>query len=173
MTEQTAAITFKGNPLTLVGPDLAEGDKAPDAVLLTNDLNDVRLSEFLGKVVIVASVPSLDTSVCDTQTRTFNEKATSLDANVEVLTVSMDLPFAQARWCGQADVDRVRTLSDHRQADFGRKWGLLIKELRLLARAVHVVDAEGVIRYKQIVKEMTDEPDYDAALQAVQKLTGG
>lgn len=170
MQERTGVITFKGNPLTLVGTELNVGDKMPDVAALGNDLNPVQLSSYRGKVCVVSVVPSLDTPVCDMQTRKFNEAAGGLGDNVAILTLSMDLPFAQSRWCGAAGVDKVVTLSDHRNAAFGEATGLLIKELRLLARAVFVVDQNGVIQYRQLVKEVTEEPDYKAALQAVKKL---
>lgn len=173
MSERKSAVTFQGNPLTLSGDELKVGQEAPDAVVLANDLTEVRLSDFRGKVVIICSVPSLDTPVCDVQTRRFNQAATDLGEDVVVLTVSMDLPFAQARWCGAAGVEAVKTLSDHRDAAFGLAYGVLIKELRLLGRAVFVLDRKGIIRYIQLVGEMTNEPDYDAALQAVGELTSG
>jgi len=167
MEEHVGAVTFKGNPLTLLGPELRAGDAAPDCTLLAGDLSEVKLSDYAGKVRLIATVPSLDTGVCDTETRRFNAAAGELGAEVVVLTVSMDLPFAQKRWCGAAGVEHVVTLSDHRDAAFGSAYGVLIKELRLLARAVFVVDPGGAVRYVEIVKEMTDEPDYDAALDAV------
>jgi thiol peroxidase len=167
---RTGIITIHGNPLTIVGSGLKVGDPAPDFELLDNDLSPVRLSSFRSKVLIISSVPSLDTPVCDMETRRFNEEAGKLGEDVRILTVSMDLPFAQKRWCGSAGVDRVITLSDHRQASFGTAYGVLIKELRLLARAVFVLDREGIIRYIHIVKEITDEPDYNAVLEAVHKL---
>ena len=170
MTERKDIATFKGNPLTLVGNPVKVGDKAPDAEVLANDLSSIKLSGFRGKVCVICSVPSLDTPVCDTQTRKFNEQAASLGDDVVVLTISMDLPFAQRRWCGSANVVNVQTLSDHRTADFGNGFGVLIKELRLLARTVFVVDKEGVIRYIQIVDELTNEPDYEAALKAVKEI---
>jgi thiol peroxidase len=158
---------MKGNPLTLVGPALKVGDKAPEFVVLNNDLAPVDLSAHHGRVCIISSVPSLDTPVCDMETRRFNLEAGNLGQNVVILTISMDLPFAQKRWCGAAGVDKVITLSDHRDASFGSAYGVLIKELRLLARSVFVVDKEGVIRYIQLVKELTQEPDYEAVLKAV------
>ena len=160
-------ITFQGNPLTLVGNQLKPGDTAPDFEVLANDLSPVKLSDFHDKVCVISVVPSLDTPVCDIQTRRFNEEAAALGNDVVVLTISMDLPFAQQRWCGAAGIENVQTLSDHRNAEFGKAFGLLIEELRLLARAVFIVDANGIIRYKQIVDELTDEPDYDAAIRAV------
>jgi thiol peroxidase len=170
MTERTGEITFKGNPLTLIGPELKVGDAAPDATLLANDLSPVKLSSYKGKVCVVSVVPSLDTPTCDMQTRKFNEEAGNLGDNVVILTTSMDLPFAQARWCGAAGVEKVLTLSDHRDAEFGNAYGLLIKELRLLARAVYVIDQNGTIQYTQLVKEVADEPDYGAVIEAVKKL---
>jgi thiol peroxidase len=170
MEERAGVITMKGNALTLVRKELKVGDPAPDFEVLDNDLTPVRLSSFKGKVCVVSAVPSLDTPVCDMETRRFNEEAGTLGSDVLILTISMDLPFAQKRWCGAAGVDKVITLSDHRDASFGTTFGVLIKELRLLGRAVFVLDREGTIRYIQIVKEVTNEPDYDAVLEAVNKL---
>jgi len=170
MEERTDVITMKGNPLTLLGPELKVGDKAPDFEVLDNDLSPVRFSSYQGNVRVIASVPSLDTPVCDMETRRFNQEAGDLGPDVVILTLSMDLPFAQKRWCGAAGVDKVITLSDHRDAAFGAAYGVLIKELRLLARSVFVVDREGVIQYVELVKELTEEPQYDAVLNAVKKL---
>ena len=167
--ERKNIVTMKGNPLTLVGPELKAGDMAPDFTVLANDLSPVTLADGAGKVRIISVVPSLDTAVCDQQTRRFNEEAANLGEKVVVLTVSMDLPFAQARWCGAAGIDRVKTLSDHRDASFGTAYGVLIRELRLLARAVFVVDAAGKIVHVQIVPELTDHPDYPAALAAARR----
>ncbi len=166
MKERPGAITLKGNPMTLVGPELKAGDAAPDCTLTGNDLSPVKLSSFRGQVVILASVPSLDTPVCDVETRRFNEEAGKLGADVRVVTVSMDLPFAQKRWCGAAGVAAVTTLSDYREAAFGLSYGVLIKDLRLLARAVFVVDRAGKIRYVELVREVAGEPNYAAALEA-------
>ena len=170
MSERAQAITLHGNPLTLMGDEISMGGPAPDATLLDNDLKPVKLSDYRGKVVIIASVPSLDTPVCDMETRRFNSEAATLSQDVVILTVSMDLPFAQKRWCGAAGVERVITLSDHKDAAFGQAFGLLIKELRLLGRAVMVLDREGSLRYYQLVKEVSEEPDYEAALEAVKEL---
>ncbi|MHC4622979.1 MAG: thiol peroxidase [Planctomycetota bacterium] len=170
MQEHKSRITMKGSPLTLVGEQVKVGDPAPDFEVLANDLSPVELSSFRGKVCIISSVPSLDTPVCDTQTRRFNKEAERLGDDVAVLTISMDLPFAQERWCGAAGVKNVQTLSDHREASFGNAFGALIKELRLLARAVFVVDKAGTIRYIQVVDELTKEPDYEAALKAAKEL---
>lgn len=169
MAEHNTTVTMKGNPLKLSGPKVGEGDNAPDAELVANDLSPAKLSDFRGKIRVISSVPSLDTSVCDKMTRRFNEEAANLD-NVTVLTISMDLPFAQKRWCGAAGIENVITLSDYRNADFGTTYGLLIEELRLLARAVMVVDADGVIRHFELVKEIADQPDYDAAIKTARQL---
>jgi len=166
MEERSGIITMKGNPLTLVGKALKVGDAAPDFEVLDNDLAPVNFDSFRGKVCVVSSVPSLDTPVCDMETRRFNEEAGNLGPDIRVLTISMDLPFAQKRWCGAAGVDKVVTLSDHRGASFGMAYGVLIKELRLLARAVFVIDVTGIIRHIEIVKELTEEPDYEAVLKA-------
>jgi thiol peroxidase len=170
MAERTGLVTMKGNPLTLVGDEIKVGQAAPDVELVANDLSAVKLSSFRGKVCILTSVPSLDTPVCDIETRRFNEEAEALGDDAAVVTVSMDLPFAQARWCGAAGAENVQTLSDHREAAFGTSYGVLIKGLRLLARAVFVVDKDGVVRYHELVKEVTEEPDYEAALQAAREL---
>jgi thiol peroxidase len=164
------AITFQGDPLALTGAQPKVGGPAPDFEVLANDLSPVKLSDLRGKVCVICSVPSLDTPVCDTEIRKFNEHATSLGTDVAVLTISMDLPFAQQRWCGAADVENVQALSDHRSAEFGSRYGVLIEGLRLLARAVFVVDKEGLIRYIEVVDELTNEPDYNAALKAVKDL---
>ena len=170
MSENKRTVTFEGQPLTLLGEEVRLGQAAPDATVLDNSLNPVAVSDFRGRIVIVSSVPSLDTPVCDVQTRRFNTEAASLGEDVVVLTISMDLPFAQARWCGAAGIEAVKTLSDHRDGQFGLAWGLLIEELRLLARAVLVLDREGTVRHVQVVPELTDEPDYEAVLNIVRAL---
>lgn len=170
MQERTGAITMKGNPLTLIGNEVKVGDPAPDFTALDNSLAPVRLSSFKGKTCVLASVPSLDTPVCDMETHKFNEEASRLGADVVFLTISMDLPFAQKRWCGASGVTKVQTLSDHRDASFGTSYGVLIKELRLLARAVFVVDQKGIIQHAQLVKEVTQEPDYNAVLSVLKKI---
>jgi len=170
MEEHAGIITMNGNPLTLVGKQPMVGEPAPDFEVMDNDLSPVRLSSFRGKVCVIASVPSLDTPVCDMETRRFNKEAVMLGSDVAILTVSMDLPFAQKRWCGTAGVDKVTTLSDHLRASFGEAYGVLIKELRLLARAVFVVDKEGAVHYVQLVKEIADEPDYNEVLGVLKKL---
>ena len=170
MQEKEAVVTMNGEPLTLAGRQVKVGDLAEDFEVVANDLSAVKFSSFRGKVCLISSVPSLDTGVCDIQTRKFNEQAKALADDVVVLTISMDLPFAQGRWCGAAEVENVQTLSDHRKAQFGNAFGVLIKELRLLARAVFVVNKDGVVRYIQIVDELTNEPDYEAALKAAKEL---
>ena len=170
MEEPNRAVTLRGNPLTLLGPELKAGDKAPDFKLISNDMKPVTLADTTGKVRIIASVPSLDTPVCDAETRRFNEEAANLPG-VEILTISMDLPMAQSRWCGAAEVQNVRTLSDYRERNFGPAFGVLIQELQLDARAVFVLDANNTIQYVEYVKEVADHPDYEAALEAAKKLT--
>lgn len=167
--ERQGAVTFKGSPLTLIGPELKVGSPAPDFQVVTLDLSPASLATFKDKTLLISVVPSLDTPVCDAQTRRFNEEAATL-SGVEILTISMDLPFAQKRWCGAAGIDRVRVLSDHRDASFGASYGVLIKELRLLSRAVFVVDGKGTIRYIEYVPEITSHPNYDAALAALHRL---
>ncbi|MCL8208774.1 MAG: thiol peroxidase [Actinomycetia bacterium] len=170
IVERPNAVTFKGNGVTLLGPQLRPGDAAPSFTLPNTSLKPVSLADYRGWVVLLTSVPSLDTPVCDFETRRFNEEAQKLGADVALVTVSMDLPFAQARWCGATGVDRVVTLSDYKDHAFGYAYGVYIKELGLLARAVFVVDAEGTIRYVEYVPEITNQPDYDAALKAVKSL---
>ena len=170
MEQRTGLVTMKGKPLTMVGNDVKIGQKAPDFVAIDNNLAAVKFSTYHGKICIISSVISLDTPVCDIQTRKFNEEASRLGSGVVILTLSMDLPFAQKRWCGAAGVDRIQTLSDHRDASFGTSYGVLIKEHRLLARAIFLVDREGLLQYKELVKEVTHEPDYDAVLSQLKKL---
>lgn len=173
MNERPGAVTMKGNPLTLLGREVQVGDAAPDFEVTANDLTPFKFSSLNGQVCIIASVPSLDTPVCDLETRRFNGEAAGLSPDIRILTLSMDLPFAQKRWCGAAGVERLTTYSDHRLASFGQAYGVLIKELRLLARAVFVVDRAGSIRYVEVVPELTHEPDYEAVLQAVKSAAGG
>lgn len=172
MSEHPAAVTFQGNPLTIIGDPLKPGDKAPEFTLLTNGLEPLTLADSAGKTRLISVVPSLDTPVCDTQTRQFNERVAALGDTVVSYTVSADLPFAQARWCGAAGVKNIQTLSDHLDMAFGDAYGTHIKELRLEARAVFVVDAEGVVRYVEYVPEITTEPDYEAALAALEETAG-
>ncbi|MGA3113091.1 MAG: thiol peroxidase [Syntrophobacteraceae bacterium] len=161
-------VTMAGNPLTLVGNALKVGDKAPDFTVVDNSLAKTGLSPYKGRVVVISAVPSLDTPVCDVETRRFNVEAGKLGNDVAVLTISMDLPFAQKRWCGAAGVSHVTTLSDYVDANFGLAYGVLIKDLRLLARAVFVIDRENTIKHIEIVSEIRTEPDYDACLKAIE-----
>lgn len=168
--ERTGVATLKGNPITLIGPELKAGDKAPDFTLNKSLVDEVNLSSFAGKVKLISVVPSLDTGVCDAQTRRFNEEAAGLGDNVEILTVSVDLPFAQARWCGAAGVDKVTTLSDYKNRSFGQTYGVFIKELALDMRAIFVVDQNDTIQYVEYLGEMTEHPNYENAIAAVKKL---
>ena len=163
--ERPGATTLRGNPLTLIGPELKAGDDAPDFNLVDNSLKPVTLKDTSGKVRIISVIPSLDTPVCDAQTKKFNEEVANLPG-VDVLTVSMDLPFAQKRWCGAFGVDKVKMLSDHKEASFGSNYGTLIKELRIESRAIFVVDGADKIRHAEYVKEVADHPNYEAALSA-------
>jgi len=161
-------ITFKEEPVTLLGDEIKAGDQAPDFTVLSNDLKEVSLEDYKGKVKLISTVPSLDTGVCSQETKRFNEEADKLD-NVQILTVSMDLPFAQTRWCAAEGIKNLDTLSDHRDADVGEKYGVLIKELRLLARAIFVVDSNNKVTYVEYVNEVSNHPDYDKALAAVKE----
>lgn len=165
MTERFGLVTFRGHAITLVGHPVGVDDKAPDFLALANDMTEVKFSSFKDKVRIISAVPSLDTPICDLQTRRFNQEASALGDGVKILTISMDLPFAQKRWCAATGADNLITLSDHRDASFGITYGLLIKELRLLARAVYVIDKKGFVSYCEIVKEIASEPNYDAVLE--------
>lgn len=170
MQERPNAVTLRGKPLTLVGPELQVGDKAPDFRLMNTDFQPVTLKDFAGKIRIISSVPSLDTDVCSRETQKFNQLAAQMGDDVVILTVSMDLPFAQKRWCGAHGVDRVVTLSDYLDHSFGFNYGVRIKELGLLARVVFIVDRDGVIRYIQRVPEIAQEPDYDDVLRALARI---
>lgn len=172
MTERTGELTFKGNPLTVIGEQLSVGDQAPDFSLIANNLSTTTLGDSAGKARLISVVPSLDTGICDAQTRRFNEEIANLGDNVVGYTVSADLPFAQSRWCGNAGVKNVVTLSDHKDMSFGDTYGTHVKELRLEQRAVFVVDANGVVQYAEYVPEIAQHPDYDAALAALQKVVG-
>ncbi len=167
--ERKNAVTLQGNPFTLIGPELKVGDKAPDFVAVGRDLKTLGLKETRGKIRVFSVVPSLDTPVCDTQTRRFNQVAGELP-NVQIYTVSMDLPFAQSRWCAAAGVKNIVMLSDHRDGLFGENYGTLIKELRLDSRAIFVVDRDDVIRHVEYVGEVASQPNYDAVLKVVQSL---
>lgn len=160
-----ANITFKGNQITLLGTEVKVGDKAPNFTVLANNLTEVTLDDTKGQVRLISVVPSLDTGVCDAQTRRFNEEASKL-GNIKILTISVDLPFAQTRWCGANGIENVQTLSDHRDLSFGEAYGVAIKELRLLARAIFVVDSNDLVTYVEYVSEATNHPNYEAAIEA-------
>lgn len=170
MKERTGLVALKGAPLTLVGREVKPGDAAPDFRAVDNDMKPAGLSECRGKTCVILSVPSLDTPVCEIETKRFNQEAAALGPDVKILVVSMDLPFAQKRWCAAEGVSNLKTLSDHREASFGTAYGVLIQELRLLARAVFVIDRAGVVRYTEIVKEIGMEPDYEGVLKAIRGL---
>lgn len=170
MQERTGAATFKGNPITLLGPELKAGDSAPAFTVSKNLLEEATLADYAGKIKLISVVPSLDTGVCDAQTRRFNSEAAGLGDDVVILTISMDLPFAQSRWCGAAGIDSVITLSDHKTASFGEAYGVLIKEFRLDMRSIFVVDKNDKLAYVEYLSEMAEHPDYDAAIAAVKAL---
>lgn len=170
MQERIGVSTLQGNPLTLLGPELKVGDIAPNFILNKDLVTEVTLADYEGKIKLISVVPSLDTGVCDAQTRRFNIEAASLGEEIIILTVSVDLPFAQARWCGAAGVDKVVTLSDYKTRSFGSAYGVLIKEYQLDMRSIFVVDRDNKITYIEYLKEMTDHPDYDKALSAVKAL---
>jgi len=170
MLERKNAITMNGKPLTLLGSELKVGSKAPSFTVISQDLKAVDESILAGKTTIISTVPSLDTPVCDMETRRFNDEAAKLGTNIQIITISMDLPFAQARWCGAAGIDKVKVFSDFDKASFGINYGVLIKEMRLLARAIFIVDKNGNIQYIQLINEITHEPDYAAVLAAVREL---
>ncbi|MFV0484330.1 MAG: thiol peroxidase [Bacteroidales bacterium] len=169
MNEIKGKITFKGNPMTLLGNEVKVGDKAPDFMVLGAGLNPVKLSDYAGKVVVLAVYPSIDTGVCQLQNKRFNKEAAGLGDAV-ILSLSCDLPFAQGRFCAAEGLDKVVTVSDHRDVDFGTKYGLLIKELRLLTRATVVIDRDGTIKYLEVCPEVTNEPDYESALKVIKGL---
>jgi thiol peroxidase len=165
MKERRGLIEFSGRPATVVGEDLHPGDKAPNFIVMDQDWNEVSpLEETLGKVRIIASVTSLDTSVCDRETRKFNEEAANLGSDFAIIVVSMDLPEAQKRWCGAAGINQVRVFSDSSYADFGKKYGVLMKEPRMNRRAVFIVDENDIVRYAEYMAHIPDEPNYDEVL---------
>lgn len=172
MEERKGVVTFLGKPITLVGPEIKVGQKAPDFKLLTKDMKEMKLSESKGKVRLLSVVPSLDTPVCDLQTQRFEKEADKFK-DVVIYTISMDLPFAQARYCGAHNIKRLRTLSDHREASFGTTYGLLIKEMRLLSRAIFIIDRDDNVRYVEYVKDSAGPPDYDKAIKALKNVVGG
>lgn len=161
-------VTFQGKPVTLVGQQVNVGDTAPDFTVLSNSLAEKSLLDYKGKVKLISVVPSLDTEICSLQTKRFNEEASKL-RDIKILTISMDLPFAQSRWCGAEGIKQVETLSDHRSGDFGRNYGVLIEELRLLARSIFVINESDEITYVEYVEEVGSHPDYDRVLEHLQK----
>ena len=169
--ERSGIITMKGKPLTLIGPDIRVGDQAPDFTVIDGNLNIFKLGDFAGQTKIISITPSLDTPVCDLQLRRFNREAASMPQDVVVLNISMDLPFAINRFCSTAGIDRARALSDHRDASFGAAYGVLIKELRLLARSIFIIDKNNFVRYREIVAEQSNHPDYENALKALAEIT--
>lgn len=169
MKESSVKVTFAGNPLTLLGNEIKVGDKAPDFIAVGAGLTPVKLSDFEGKTVIIAVYPSIDTNVCAAQNRRFNSEVNQLNDAV-VLSISCDLPFAQSRFCAAEGLVNIKTISDHKDLDFGEKYGFVIKELRLLSRGTVVIDKSGIVRYVEYVPEVTNEPDYEAALSVVKKL---
>ena len=164
-----AKVTLEGNPVTLVGGEITVGQQAPDFTVLDKDLEETKLGSFKGKVKLIASVPSLDTPICDLQIKRFNDEAAKVSKDVAIIFISMDLPFAQKRFCQAYDIKKVKTLSDHRDGSFGEKYGVLIKELRLLSRAIFVIDKDDVVRYVEYVKELASHPDYEGALNALKE----
>ena len=170
MEKRTGVVTFAGNPIALLGKEVKVGDKAPAFTLLDNGLGEKTLADYAGKVKVISVVPSLDTGVCDAQTRWFNQNVSKLGENVVVLTVSVDLPFAQKRWCGAAGIDQVETLSDHRDLSFGENYGFILEGLRLLSRGIIVIDKDDVVRYVEYVPEVTSAVNFDAAEAATKAL---
>ena len=170
MEKRTGVVTFAGNPIALLGKEVKVGDKAPAFTLLDNGLGEKTLADYAGKVKVISVVPSLDTGVCDAQTHWFNQNVSKLGENVVVLTVSVDLPFAQKRWCGAAGIDQVETLSDHRDLSFGENYGFILEGLRLLSRGIVVIDKDDVIRYVEYVPEVTSAVNFDAAEAATKAL---
>ncbi|QTD41421.1 thiol peroxidase [Sporosarcina sp. Te-1] len=164
-------VTFKNNPVTLLGKEVAVGDKAPEFTVLSNDLKPVTLEDSKGKIRLISVVPSIDTGVCSQQTKKFNDEANSFGDDIEVMTISVDLPFAQARWKADAGIENIQLLSDHRDLSFGEAYGVAINELRLLARSIFVIDKENTVQYVEYVSEVTNHPDYEKALEAVKKLS--
>ncbi len=170
MEKRSNAVTFAGNPVTVVGAELTVGQKAPDFSLTANDLSNKTLADYEGKVKVISVIPSIDTGVCDAQTRWFNQNITALGEDVVVLTVSVDLPFAQKRWCAASGIENVVTLSDYKTVEFGASYGFLIEELRLLSRGIVILDKENVVRYVEYVPEITTAVNFDATVTATKEL---
>ena len=169
--KRTGAVTMKGAPLTLTGSEIQPDQKAPDFKVLSDTMEEVGLDRFNGKIKLIASVPSLDTPVCDLEIKRFNDEAANISNDIVIIFISMDLPFAQKRFCQAYDIKKVKTFSDHRDASFGTGYGVLVKELRLLSRAIFIIDKSDTVKYVEYVKEMGSHPDYDKALAALKKLT--
>jgi thiol peroxidase len=172
LPQKKGLVTLKGKPLTLLGQELKVGDKAPEFQVIDKSMNPVKLSDFKGKTILISVTPSVDTSVCDLQAKRFNKMATEVSKDVVILNISVDLPYALTRWCAATGSDQIKTLSDHRDLDFGIKYGLVIKEMMLLFRSVWIIDKNGIIQYIQIVPEFVNEPDYEDAFNALKKLVG-
>ncbi len=170
MQERKNIVTIKNKPVTLLGPEIKVSSKAPEFTVIDNNLDEFHSSILHGKIRVYNVVHSLETSVCDLQTKNFNQHASDFGDRVEVLTLSVDLPFTQARWCGNAGIDRVKVLSDHKDLSFGLAYGVVIKELRLLARAVFVVDENDTVRYVEYVPELSTHPNYDKVLETIGQL---
>ncbi|MCX5666212.1 MAG: thiol peroxidase [Candidatus Omnitrophica bacterium] len=168
--ERKGVVTLKGGPVTLIGTEVKAGQRASDFDVLDNELKEKTLADFKGKIKLIASVPSLDTPVCDSEIKRFNDEASKLSKDLVIIFISMDLPFAQKRFCQEFEINKVKTLSDHRSASFGTNYGVLIKELRLLARAIFLIDKDDNVTYTEYVKEVATPPDYNAALAAIKKL---
>jgi thiol peroxidase len=168
--ERKGIVTVRGNPVALIGSEVKIGDKTPDFTVLDGDLKEVRIGDFAGKIKVISVSASLDTPVCDMQARRFNQETTQLPDDVVILNITMDLPFAISRFCTTAGIDKIKALSDHRDASFGNLYGVLIKELRLLARSIFIIDKDGIIRYIEIVPELTNHPNYNKALDFLKKI---
>lgn len=170
MMERTGMVTMAGNPVTLVGTPIKIGDKAPDFTALTKDLQPVSLRDFKGKIVVISAAPSIDTPVCDLQATRFNQEAASLPDTVQIINITVDLPFALSRFCAAKGIDKILTISDHRELSFGTAYGVVVKEFRLLARSVFIIDKTGIVRYIELVPDITNHPNYEKALAEIKKL---
>lgn len=168
--ERKNAVTLKGRPLTLVGNEVKIGQKADDFKAVDNNMLEKTLTDFNGKIKLIASVPSLDTPVCESEIKRFNDEAAKLSKELVIIFISIDLPFAQKRFCREFDINKVKTLSDHREASFGTAYGVLIKKMRLLARAIFILDKTDTVRYVEYVKEIGMPPDYNAASRALKEV---
>ena len=170
MSERKDVVTFKGNPITLLGEEVKKGDKAKDFTVLGTDLSEIKLSDYAGTRVVISVFPSVDTGVCALQLARFNQEAANFDKNVQLITISADLPFALGRYCADKEIENALTASDHKELDFGQKYGFIIKELRLLTRGTVIVDKEGIVQYVEYVPEVATEPDYNKALEVIKTI---